>query len=121
MTTYNPGDVVLVRFPFTDLATTKKRPAVVINTQSYPDKYGDYLLVPLTSVAQDDAPPMTAWQKAGLIKPTWAKPMIVTLSETIVIKHLGRLESEDIATIGCLIGNMIDNAFLRDHNSACPR
>ena len=28
-----PGDVILVRFPFTDLTTTKLRPAVVLTTR----------------------------------------------------------------------------------------
>ncbi len=30
--TAQPGDIVLVRFPFTDLTTTKVRPAVVLTT-----------------------------------------------------------------------------------------
>ena len=30
--TARPGDVILVRFPFTDLTTTKLRPAVVLTT-----------------------------------------------------------------------------------------
>lgn len=31
-TTAQPGSIVLVRFPFTDLTTTKVRPAVVLAT-----------------------------------------------------------------------------------------
>jgi len=30
MTRYRPGDIVLVRFPFTDLSTTKKRPPLAM-------------------------------------------------------------------------------------------
>lgn len=41
MTPYSPGDVVLVRFPFSDLATTRKRPAVVISPTEYASRHGD--------------------------------------------------------------------------------
>jgi len=37
--TAHPGDVILVRFPFTDLTTTKLRPAVVLAT------HGDDLII----------------------------------------------------------------------------
>jgi hypothetical protein len=30
MTPFEPGDVVLVRFPFTDLTAVKKRPALIV-------------------------------------------------------------------------------------------
>jgi hypothetical protein len=45
MTLYNPGDVVLVRFPFTDLSTTKKRPALVISPAGFTAKNGDLVVL----------------------------------------------------------------------------
>lgn len=35
MTTCEPGAVVLVRFPFTDLSTTKKRPALIVSPVTF--------------------------------------------------------------------------------------
>jgi len=31
MTSYDTGDIVLVRYPFTDLTTSKKRPADILS------------------------------------------------------------------------------------------
>ena len=44
-----PGTIVLVKFPFTDFSSTKKRPAVVISPILYGARYGDTVVVPLTS------------------------------------------------------------------------
>jgi mRNA interferase MazF len=41
---YSPGDVVLVKFPFSDLLNFKVRPAVVLK-----DQKDDLLLVPVSS------------------------------------------------------------------------
>ena len=49
MTTYNFGDVLLVPFPFTDQTTTKKRPTIVISSDSYNHSKLDLLLIAVTS------------------------------------------------------------------------
>ena len=35
MTRYNKGDVILVPFPFSDQTTAKKRPAVIVSSDTY--------------------------------------------------------------------------------------
>ena len=114
MTIYDPGDIVLVCFPFTDLTATKKRPAVIVSASSYSTRHGDYLLVPLTGVEQEDLS-LNEWQKAGLLKPTWAKAIIVTLAESVILKKIGQLQPVDIAAIRCMMGRIIDTIFLPEN------
>lgn len=78
MTTCNTGDVVLVRFPFTDLTSTKKRPALVISPSEYSFEFGDFVALALTSQAQSKDLELHAWKQAGLPKPTWFKPIVAT-------------------------------------------
>ena len=54
MTSYDAGDVVLVRYPFTDLSTTKRRPAVILSPRSYSDRFDDVVVMPLTSRSEPD-------------------------------------------------------------------
>ena len=42
----HPGEVVLIPFPYTDLATTKRRPVLVLRP---PDAFGDFLAAAVTS------------------------------------------------------------------------
>jgi mRNA-degrading endonuclease toxin of MazEF toxin-antitoxin module len=42
MTAYERGDVVLVPFPFSDQTTTKKRPAVIISSNTYNNVSSDW-------------------------------------------------------------------------------
>jgi mRNA interferase MazF len=43
-TGYKQGDVVLVSFPFTDLTSTKRRPAVVVSPDSFNARDEDVVL-----------------------------------------------------------------------------
>src|SRR5437762_14118064 len=76
MIPYNSGDVVLVRFPFTDLQSSKRRPALIVNPPSFGKKYGDIVVLALSSQdPQDDTLKLVNWKAAGLPKPTWVKAL----------------------------------------------
>ncbi len=108
MTRYSWRDVVLVRFPFTDLASIKKRPALILSPQEYVNRYGDVVLLALTSRSQpNDSLRLADWQAAGLPKPTWLKPLIATLSATLVIRRLGRLVESDTDSVRLVLHELL--------------
>lgn len=93
------GDVVLVPFPFTDQSGTKKRPAVVVSSQSYNTHRPDIVIMAITSqihqpLAYGEAM-IANWQAAGLIKTSVLKPVFTTLEQGRVISTLGALTSAD--------------------------
>lgn len=112
MTTFDPGDVVLVRFPFTDLAAAKKRPALVVSPTEFTRRYADVVLLALTSQPQPE--PESAlqdWRGAGLPKATWLKPLIATLSVDILEKRLGKLAAVDRSRAASLLRRLIAPTF----------
>ena len=50
---YQRGDIVLVPFPFTDLRTTKRRPALIISNEMV-NATGDVIIVMITSQNKND-------------------------------------------------------------------
>ena len=52
-TRYRRGDIVLVPFPFTDLSSTKKRPALVVSPDKFNEHAQDVVLVAITSQPSD--------------------------------------------------------------------
>lgn len=99
MTAYNPGDVILVPFPFTDQSQSKQRPAVVVSTARYQVERPDIVVMAITS--QVRSPPafgessVRDWRAAGLLKPSVIKPVLTTLDQRLVRKTLGRLSGTD--------------------------
>lgn len=93
------GDVVLVSFPFTNLQTTKKRPAVVISNAAYQKDRPDVILMALTSQIRQPLAlgeySLKDWQHAGLLKPSVLKPLIATIEKPRITKVMGQLSDLD--------------------------
>lgn len=110
-TPYNFGDVVLVGFPFTNLQTTKKRPAVIISRQSYQQNRSDVILMAITSQVRQPLATGEAmlrdWQEAGLAKLSVLKPLIATIEQTRIIKTLGQLSAADRENVSKVIQTIL--------------
>jgi mRNA interferase MazF len=100
MTPFDRGAVLLVTFPFTNLLGGKKRPVIVVSSGEFAERYGDIVVVALTSSSQnDDSLRLEDWQDAGLLKPTWIKPLIGTVALSRVERHLGTLSERDMRRV----------------------
>lgn len=91
---YKKGDVVFVRFPFSDLSDSKMRPALLIwEPSAGPDP--DYLLMQITSAAAskyDHAVPVTVadFAEGGLPKPSVIRPnKLFTSNGSIISQTIG--------------------------------
>lgn len=110
MTTYSKWDIVLVSFPFSDLKTTKKRPALIIGSGSV-DSHQYYLILFITSKIPAQLEPgdyrIEAWQKAGLPKPSMVRYKVATVDASIVLKKLGTIDLVDRNHINTLLCNAL--------------
>ncbi len=114
MTSYKPGQVILIPFPFTDLSTHKQRPALVISSRRFNRTHSDLIVIALTS--QLSQPPSNdeyllseiEQREAGLPKESMIKlGKIVTLDQRLVRRSLGQLPSTSIATVIAGINEII--------------
>ena len=97
--TYTKGEVVLIKYPFTNYKTQKVRPAVVL---SKPGKYNDIFIVPLTSrTANLDEGEfiLDSWETSGLNVPSAVKRGCYLIHEDLIIKKLNKLGKKDISRI----------------------
>jgi mRNA interferase MazF len=99
-----PGDVVTVDFP--GARGIKRRPAVVVSTDTYHKTRPDVILSLLTSqVAVATGPTdyvLQDWQTAGLRRPSAFRAFLATLP-TASLTTIGHLSEQDWRKVqGCL-------------------
>jgi mRNA interferase MazF len=88
------GHIVLLRFPFTDSQSVKKRPALVI--KEFPD--GDVLVCRITSQLYDSDfdIQVESWQDCGLLLPSVIRVhKVACLQHEIIEKLIGRIKKSD--------------------------
>lgn len=93
-----PGDIVLVRFPKSDLQEGKLRPALIIAVA--PGKHPDVLLALMTSRTYQAVPKFDE-----IIEPTDEDFSDTNLKTSSVVR-LGRLVSVETSVINAKLGNI---------------
>jgi mRNA interferase MazF len=94
MTNYNPGDLVLISFPFAGRTQAKSRPALVILDTGNADVVVARVTTQLYQTPYDV--PIKDWQGAGLLAPSVVRlHKLATLEKALITRHLGSLQAED--------------------------
>ncbi len=99
MPNYSKNEVILVRYPFSNLSGSKVRPAIVVNDSHISQ---DVIVVPLTSKVS----PLLAgefvlaeWKAAGLNVPSAVKRGLYTVHQSVVMKTIGKLSDIDASSV----------------------
>lgn len=90
------NDIVLLPIPFTDLNSSKVRPAIVVGFGSFP---GDLFVVPITSQTANWDVPLKGWQAAGLNVPSGVKAQLATVHDSLVRKVVGQVSAGDRSSL----------------------
>lgn len=94
----NKGDIVLVRFPFTDLSSEKLRPALVITPQINKEELCDIL------ISSKD----TDFNRTGLKRDSIIKTnKLATLNKRIIAGKIGVLSAKNITEVNTALKQIL--------------
>jgi len=103
----NFGDIVLLRFPFTDRQTYKRRPALII--KDYND--GDIVVCRITSQLYNTKYDVSIdnWEKSGLKLPSTIRiHKIATLEKDMVEVIMGKLDESSKSSVRNIFAKLTD-------------
>jgi mRNA interferase MazF len=98
MKIYDPSEIVLLTFPFSNPLERKRRPALVL----FDTGDDDLIVARITSqiIKTEFDVEILEWQKAGLLVPSVARiHKLATLEKSLVERKLGILMPEDWAQV----------------------
>lgn len=102
MINYDAGDIILVKFSFTEKPEFKKRPALIVSSKEYHKNRQEIIIIAITSnikrILFGDTK-ITQWKEAGLIYPSLVTGIVRTLKQNMVIRKLGTLSQEDFQKV----------------------
>jgi mRNA interferase MazF len=108
------GDILLIPVPFTDLSSRKRRPVIVVSNDIYNRKTGDIVVVAMTSnpLTVDYSFTVTSSDlERGELNRTGKVRVdkIYTLSQSIVLKTFGRVDSNVLDRIRTMLQDLVAN------------
>jgi mRNA interferase MazF len=108
MTNYQPGDLILVAFPYAGGRQTKTRPALVILDTGDADLVVARVTTQPVSAAEDV--PITDWQGAGLLAASIVRlHKLATIEKSLVHRVLGSLQPTDRNQVSAVMQRVFGN------------
>ncbi len=107
------GEIVLIEIPFSDLTTSKRRPAIVISNNRHHQTQADMLVVGLSTRASPGNPYSFEITQADLISGTLNQPTrvrvdkVYTLLQARVIKTFGKANNATLDRIRQLLTALV--------------
>ena len=102
MIEFSRGDIVLIRFIFSDESGVKLRPAVVVSSADYQRRRSEAIILAITSQTDrlligDHF--MADWKNAGLLFPSVVTGIIRTIRQDMVNRKLGHISAADLRAV----------------------
>jgi mRNA interferase MazF len=98
MLNYQPGEVLLLSFPFVDGVSSKRRPALVLIDVEDEDIIVARITSQVTKMIFDVE--LAEWEKAGLRLPSFVRVnKVATLEKRLIESKLGKLTNNDRAKV----------------------
>ena len=101
-TQYSRGDVILVNFVFTEGTGARRRPAVLLSSETYQAGRQEAIVAAITSNTERilvGDHPITDWQGAGLLFPSVVTGILRTIKQAAMVRKLGGLSSLDMESV----------------------
>jgi mRNA interferase MazF len=101
------GDIVLLKFPFSDTINFKKRPALIIN--EFND--GDIIVCRITSQQYNTPYDLYVenWDKVGLKLPSVIRiHKLATMEKDMVDKRIGRIDNSVKEKIKLIVNKLVE-------------
>ena len=97
--TYEPFDVVVVPFPFTDSSRAKRRPSLILSQKSGFGAVIEHSVLAMITSQKNEPWPLDAAIKnrkqSGLTAPSVVRMKLFTLDNRFILRKIGRLSKDD--------------------------
>jgi mRNA-degrading endonuclease toxin of MazEF toxin-antitoxin module len=100
------GDVVVVPFPFVDLAADKRRPSLILSHTTFNGSHRHSICAMITTAARSKWPSDVAIEDlklAGLNRPCVVRWKLFTLPNDLILRRTGKLAAGDRDSIASVV------------------
>ena len=99
--TFEPFDVVVVPFPFTDREAERRRPALVVSSPDFNETHAQSILAMITSAGGEWSSDVALldWSEAGLSVPCKVRLKLFTLDDALILRKAGALSERDAEAV----------------------